>query len=93
VDIQDGLEVEGIERFPAIVTHLRRRIFALETVIEAKSAAALRSRHDCRSPAQKDAALPESEMGVGFLRPSAPIAPLNDAPHRPAARNRRSRLA
>jgi hypothetical protein len=70
------------------MTHLRRRIFVLETVIEAKGAAALRSSRDCRSPAQKDAAL-----RVGFLRPSTPIGPLNGAPHRPAARNRRSRLA
>jgi hypothetical protein len=35
------------------MAHLRRRIFALKTVIAAKSAAALRSRRDCRFQRKK----------------------------------------
>jgi hypothetical protein len=59
---------QAARAFPAHSDPPAPQDFGLETVIGAKSAAALRSRHDCRTPAKKDAALPKFEMVVGFLR-------------------------
>jgi hypothetical protein len=62
-----------------------KRTFCSVTANEIDTAERVLGHQVSNSLERKDAAL-----RVGCLRPSTPIGPLNDAPHRPAVRNRRS---